>query len=120
MGFDVPEPFAWDESFRVDYDTIDTEHKGLFVAIFDVAAAPSDNAKVQTLLTKVTNHFTSEEGMMTKAGYADIVAHKKLHADFIDKVKGLAAPVDDGTVKFAKSWLVNHIKTTDVKYKGKL
>ena len=120
MGFDVPEPFAWDESFRVDYDVIDTEHKGLFKGIFDCAGAPGDAGKLATLVKAVQDHFATEEAMFTKANYADKDAHVAAHNEFVGKIKGLSAPLDGATVSFAKNWLVTHIKGTDFKYKGKL
>ena len=120
MGFDIPEPFVWDESFKVFYDLIDDEHKGLFKGIFDVAKAPSDAGALDHLRAVVSKHFSDEEGMMDKANYAEVGPHKQLHADFVAKLKGLSVPVSNDTIHFAKDWLVNHIKTTDFKYKGKL
>nr|AQV13617.1 hemerythrin [Cossura longocirrata] len=120
MGFDVPEPYVWDESFRVNYDNIDTEHQGLFKAIFDCSKAPGDGGKLSHLATVVGAHFATEEKMFAAANYSDAASHTKVHADFLAKVKGLSAPLSDDTVAFAKNWLVNHIKGTDTKYKGKL
>lgn len=120
MGFDVPEPYCWDESFRVDYDTIDTEHKGLFQGIFDCAGAPGDAGKLEFLVKAVVAHFNNEEAMFDKANYADKVVHKKAHDEFVAKINTLKAPLDGATLTFAKSWLVTHIKGTDFKYKGKL
>nr|AQV13652.1 hemerythrin [Glycinde armigera]ASW22275.1 hemerythrin [Labidiaster sp. Labidia1] len=120
MGFTIPEPFAWDESFRVDYDVIDTEHKGLFTGIFDCAAAPADAGKLKSLVDLLNAHFSSEEGMMSKAKYPDFDGHKKMHENFMEKINSKSAPLDAATLTFAKEWLVNHIKETDFKYKGKL
>nr|AQV13723.1 hemerythrin [Paramphinome jeffreysii] len=120
MGFTIPEPYAWDESFRVDYDSLDHEHQNLFKAIFDCAAAPGDGGKLAALVDVTSGHFSNEEGMMSSAGYGDYAAHKKMHDEFLGKIKGLSAPINDDTVKFAKNWLVTHIKATDHKYKGKL
>nr|ASW22283.1 hemerythrin [Micromenia fodiens] len=120
MGFDVPEPYVWDESFRVDYDTIDTEHKGLFVAIFDCCKAPADGGKLSFLVQKVVDHFATEEKMFAAANYADAAGHKKIHDEFVAKIKTLSAPIDAATGDFAKNWLVNHIKGIDTKYMGKL
>jgi hemerythrin family non-heme iron protein len=120
MGFEIPEPYVWDESFAVFYANLDEEHKGLFQAVFDVAGAKGDAGKLAALVSRTVAHFTTEEGMMQAKGYSDFTAHKAAHDAFVAKIKGLSAPVDDATVNFAKDWLVNHIKGTDFKYKGKL
>ena len=120
MSYPIPEPYCWDESFKVFYDLLDEEHKGLFKGVFDVAKAPGDACALAHLKDVVEKHFTDEEEMMTKANYSDIGPHKQAHAEFVAKLKGLAAPVSADTIQYAKEWLVNHIKGTDFKYKGKL
>nr|ASW22286.1 hemerythrin [Ophryotrocha globopalpata] len=118
-GHAIPEPYKWNESFKTFYDQIDEEHRGLFDGIF---ACMNDNndANLKSLKDKVTAHFTAEEGIMTKAKYADFDAHKALHTAFIAKMATLKAPLDAAAVEFAKDWLVQHIMDTDFKYKGKL
>ncbi|KAK2173556.1 hypothetical protein NP493_868g05003 [Ridgeia piscesae] len=118
--FEVPEPYCWDESFRVVYDNLDTEHTNIFKAIFECAKEPSSAAKLKGLVDVTVDHFTDEEGMMEKAKYADLAAHRTIHNEFVAKIKGLSTPLSDEVVTFAKKWLVNHIKGTDFKYKGKL
>nr|AQV13579.1 hemerythrin [Aphrodita japonica]AQV13604.1 hemerythrin [Boccardia proboscidea]AQV13771.1 hemerythrin [Themiste pyroides]ASW22301.1 hemerythrin [Stereobalanus canadensis] len=119
MGFDIPEPYVWDESFRVFYETLDTEHKGLFQGIF-ACIGENSQGNLDTLRDKVEKHFSTEEGMMKKNNYADYESHKKLHAEFVGKLAALSAPLDGPSVDYAKNWLVNHIKGIDFKYKGKL
>nr|AQV13619.1 hemerythrin [Delaya leruthi] len=120
MGFGIPEPYAWDESFRVAYDSIDGEHRDIFNCISDCSKAPGDGGKLAKLVKVTTDHFANEEGMMQASGYSDFAAHKPLHVEFLAKINALSAPLDDASIKFAKEWLVNHIKGVDFKYKGKL
>ncbi|KAK2191384.1 hypothetical protein NP493_53g08065 [Ridgeia piscesae] len=120
MSFEIPDPYVWDESFRVMYDNIDAEHKAIFECIFNCAKDPA-NAGLLTKLYDVTDdHFKDEEGMMVKANYSDVTNHKQIHNDFLAKIKSLKAPLDDASVAWAKQWLVGHIKGIDFKYKGKL
>ena len=46
---------------HLQYEAIDDEHKGLFVGIFDMAASPAEQSKVDTLVKAVVEHFTNEE-----------------------------------------------------------
>ncbi|KAI0215503.1 Myohemerythrin [Lamellibrachia satsuma] len=120
MSFEVPDPYVWDESFRVFYDNIDDEHKAIFEAIFACSKNPS-SADLITKLYKVTeHHFVDEEGMMKKTKYSDLANHQKIHNDFLKRIKTLKAPLDGASVSWAKQWLVGHIKGIDFKYKGKL
>uniref|UniRef100_A0A0P4VWU4 Putative myohemerythrin-like protein n=1 Tax=Haementeria vizottoi TaxID=1628691 RepID=A0A0P4VWU4_9ANNE len=120
MGFDIPEPFVWDESFKVFYEQLDQEHKGLFDGIFKLAKAPSDGAALSNLAKLVNDHFAHEESMMKKANYDDFDSHHKAHVDFVATLKTVSCPVGADKLHWAKDWLVNHIKGTDFKYKGKL
>ena len=56
---------------------------------------------------------------MKSAGYGNYESHKKLHDAFVEKLGG-SFPLNDGSINFAKDWLVNHIKDIDFGYKGKL
>ncbi|ESO01280.1 hypothetical protein HELRODRAFT_100575 [Helobdella robusta] len=117
LAFDIPEPYKWDESFKVDYEKLDEQHKGLFQAIFDVCAAPADAAALAHLKDVIEKHFRFEEGMMTAADYAGYADHKKAHDGFEARLKEGQVPVAADDVKAAKEWLVNHIKGVDFKYK---
>lgn len=83
MGHEIPEPFVWDESFKVfvsmvqhglmlknfwksfsvifQYDHLDSQHRGLFQAIFDVGKSPSDTHSLSTLVNLMQEHFDHEE-----------------------------------------------------------
>nr|AQV13602.1 hemerythrin [Boccardia proboscidea]AQV13641.1 hemerythrin [Galathowenia oculata]AQV13668.1 hemerythrin [Heteromastus filiformis]AQV13775.1 hemerythrin [Themiste pyroides] len=120
MPHAIPEPYCWDESFRVFYDQLDEEHKGLFNGIFDCAKNRGDKGKFDSLYALLAGHFKFEEGMMEKAKYSEFSAHRDIHNGFLAKVKALEIPLTDASVDFAKNWLVQHIKDVDFKYKGKL
>nr|AQV13744.1 hemerythrin [Phascolosoma agassizii] len=120
MGFDIPEPFVWDDSFKVFYDNLDDEHRTLFKAVFECAKDPSSGSALANLVSVTGNHFKDEEGMMKAKSYGSFGAHKKAHDDFLGQISGLKAPLDSATLHFAKDWLVNHIKGIDFNYKGTL
>nr|AQV13628.1 hemerythrin [Drilonereis sp. EP-2017] len=116
----IPEPYKWNDSFQVFYDSIDKQHQGLFDGVFAVEKAPGDGGKLAALVKIVGDHFSAEEAMMTAKNYPAFSDHKAKHDEFLGTIKGLSAPVDGKTVDFAKDWLVNHIKEIDFGYKGKL
>nr|ASW22280.1 hemerythrin [Lumbrineris crassicephala] len=120
MGEKIPEPYVWDESFKVFYENLDDEHRMLFKAVFTLADDKTSVAALRNLVEVATYHFTDEEVMMQKKNDSNYPSHKKVHDEFLSNIKGLKAPVDDKTIHYAKDWLVNHIKGIDFKYKGHL
>jgi hemerythrin family non-heme iron protein len=120
MPAQIPEPFKWDKSFEVFYAQLDKEHQGLFDGIFACCEARGDSGKFNSLYALLDSHFKYEEGLMKDSKYPDYESHQKIHNEFLAKVKGLALPLSDDSVHFAKNWLVNHIVDIDFKYKGKL
>ncbi|KAK2179695.1 hypothetical protein NP493_477g03030 [Ridgeia piscesae] len=120
MSFDVPEPYKWNDTFKVAYDNLDAEHQALFDCIAKCATNRSDAAALENLIKVVVDHFADEEKMMTKKAFDGLAEHAKVHNEFVATIKGLKVPLDDDTVDFAKKWLVNHIKGVDFKYKGNI
>nr|A8STG1.1 RecName: Full=Myohemerythrin; Short=MHr [Riftia pachyptila]ABW24415.1 myohemerythrin [Riftia pachyptila] len=120
MSFEVPSPYVWDDSFRVAYDNLDSEHQALFKCIAKCAENRADAAALADLVKVTVDHFADEERMMAKTNFSGLPEHNKIHSEFVAKIKSLSAPLDDATVAFAKQWLVNHIKGIDFKYKGNL
>jgi hemerythrin len=120
MAFSIPEPFNWDESFDVGHGATNDEHKGIFERINKLDANRGDAAVFKDLAEYVTAHFDAEEGRMKaiEGGYPEFDAHQAIHHKFLADV-GAASAIDDGTIKFLKEWLVNHIMGSDMKFKGK-
>jgi len=120
MGFDIPEPFCWDESFKVFYKKLDEQHKGLFQGILECAEGRSDSGALSSLYVARKMHFETEEQMMSTKTYADLAPYKKAHNDFSAKLSLLSCRLGDAAILYAKDWLVNHITGTDFKYKDQL
>ncbi len=86
-------------------------------------AAEFLNGLVDALIDYTAKHFKDEEGVMTKAGYPDIIKHKQIHKELVGKVLDVQKKLKSGEaavgvelLEFLKDWLVNHIKGTDKKY----
>nr|AQV13625.1 hemerythrin [Drilonereis sp. EP-2017]AQV13630.1 hemerythrin [Eunice pennata]AQV13705.1 hemerythrin [Nicomache venticola] len=118
-GHAIPKPFKWNPEFEVFYAQLDKEHQGLFDGIAAVDGAKGDAGKLKELIHLVEKHFRNEEKAMDTANY-ECKAHKDMHAGFEKELAGLPNPVQQKHTDFAMDWLVQHIKDTDFKYKGKL
>merc|ERR1712080_71914 len=118
--YDIPEPFTWDESFKVEIERLDAEHKVLFDTLRDVEAARGSQANWESLLTTYVAHFVYEESQFSTILDADFdpADHKVRHDAIVNTLKGVVVPVSEEVTNFIKNWLVQHIKNTDFKYKG--
>lgn len=117
MSYDIPNPFQWDATFCVGNEHLNEQHKRLFVLINNLDADRTNGAVLKELLDFVVLHFKSEEDLFAEKHFAEADSHKATHDNFVQTAVGLKS-VGDGEIAFIKQWLVNHIKVSDMKYKG--
>ena len=120
----------WNDSLSVNVAEIDQQHKRLVSLINELHDAMRQG-KAKDVLGKIVNslisytsiHFKTEEKYFDQFGYPETDAHKKEHADFVEKVTEFKQGFEKGSLgisievmSFLSSWLKNHIKVTDKKY----
>ena len=124
------EALPWKETYSVRVKTIDDHHKVLVKLINDLNNAmlyekgrSAISSIIKGLVDYTIFHFDYEEKMLEKNGYGDLVNHKKIHVQFVNKMKEIQREFDSGekelskdVMDFLKVWLVEHIMGTDQKY----
>ncbi|MCU7835939.1 MAG: bacteriohemerythrin [gamma proteobacterium symbiont of Taylorina sp.] len=124
---------TWKDEYSVGIEAMDNDHKKLLNLINQLQTAStyytgkeSEEKALAELIDYTKTHFKNEETLLEENEYADLVAHKEQHKQFIDKVNGLveqykkdpnATLVD--ALAFLKEWLIKHINGTDKEY-GKI
>lgn len=118
---------VWGQVLSVDVDEIDEDHCKLF-DIFNIlnhslvdGESPDYLAAVLKELINCTIwHFSHEERLMLKYGYAEIEEHKAMHQELIKgarelqhKVRQTDKSVSEEDVVFLERWLTEHILTDD-------
>lgn len=123
--------FEWKDSFSVGIESIDNDHKGLINIIndlFDAISHGMAKEHISSVLAKLIDytktHFKREEAYFEKTNYPLIEEHKQQHDLFINKINNLQTDFEKGNqtisvelLKFLTDWLVNHILSSDRKYK---
>lgn len=117
----------WSEAFSVGVPIIDEHHRYLFDlsnAMWDAlngAGTAVDIAKTLTALLSYTKiHFSEEERLLARHGYAHQEAHALEHAKFVARVESSweslrRNPLISGLkiFKYLSVWLVHHVQGTD-------
>jgi hemerythrin len=122
----------WSNSFSVNNETIDNQHKELVRITNEFYAGCKTNgilAKVYFLKTiqgavqYIKTHFSTEEEIMKKADYPEFENHKKEHDAFVHEVFEQVKKFDQeenpdpsGFVKYLMNWVLNHIASSDKKF----
>jgi hemerythrin len=123
--------YQWDKSLETGNEMIDGQHKQLIEALNNFLKARTEkksNAELKKSLDFLNDytikHFFEEERLQKKHQYPDYENHKNLHAGLKKVVRELQTQLimegpsdtlfDEVQVKVG-DWLVNHIKTQDVK-----
>ncbi|HUI30475.1 MAG TPA: bacteriohemerythrin [Candidatus Acidoferrales bacterium] len=124
-------PFIeWSQDLSVNIDEIDDQHRKL-VDLINLLYDSMKEGKGKDELGKILNdladntvhHFETEEKLLQKYDYPEYASHKKEHDDLARQVSIIKAQYEKGNTTisiemlgFLKSWLNNHILTSDKKY----
>ena len=123
--------WEWETKFSVGVEVIDKQHKNLVDLINSIETCNEkdtiDVKQVSSIIQKLIHytqtHFKEEEEVMRRHAFAGLERHKKLHKDFIDKVKLFEDKFEKGPkqvleimLPFLTKWLQHHILVEDKKY----
>lgn len=125
-------PFMqWRDEYSVHHATLDFDHQMLINIInqlFDAIATKQDKQVIgqviHSLARYVETHFAREERVMKECRYPDLAPHAAKHREIEQTVWDIVhlwerdpSEVNSAEVlRFLKTWLVNHILKSDMKY----
>ncbi|MBA3013912.1 MAG: bacteriohemerythrin [Proteobacteria bacterium] len=123
----------WDESYSVNNQEIDDQHKE-WIVIFNrmhnvlLSSGPEELKTVGGEILKAMNdyaeyHFKFEEEYLRRINYPELFEHRRLHRDFATQIYQFNREVNKGEIilstdiiKMIRDWLVHHILQEDKKY----
>jgi len=119
----------WDGSLSVGIETIDEQHRNLFKLINRIESAGELSALeleviVDALLDYAQIHFQTEEEYFYRFNYFDKAAHEREHGEFVTKAVAFNKQFEQQSISVAEihafliEWMTNHIKVSDMKFKG--
>ena len=123
---------VWDESFSINNDRIDRQHKrwveiynDLYDRILNDPPELSDTISMNSLTSMQNNflhHFKSEEKYMLEINYPELPEHIIIHNKFNKKIADINDRIIRGTdhineelLIMIKEWLISHILVEDKK-----
>lgn len=123
--------FIWNEMFTTNIQALDDQHRHFFDIINRLGHAYGSADEHSVLVDTFTElieymqvHFDTEEKLMELSRYPELGQQKELHLFFTSKVTELfrnylqdKADITQATLTFLQDWLVNHIKSEDMKFK---
>ncbi len=122
--------FQWSPELSVSVKEIDAQHKKLVDLInllHDSMKSGKGKDVMGDIMKDLTDytvyHFSTEERLFEKYGYAEFARHKKEHDDLTKQVLDIKSKFEKGQVSitievmnFLKDWLNHHIRQSDKKY----
>jgi methyl-accepting chemotaxis protein len=123
--------YRWDDSFVSGIRIVDIRHKRLFEMVNRLIDACEQGTGKEELVkslsflaTYTVKHFSEEEALQQKYGYAEYPAHRQIHEAFKKTVGDFAAELElqgpseeliERLKREVGGWLVNHVKVVDLK-----
>ena len=118
---------SWSPQYSIGNEVIDAEHEELFRlvnAFHDHWQEKRDQQSIAQLLNQLVvyaeMHFQHEEVIMLDAGFPRLVEHQQVHESMVDSIFSLRQSFEQhhnhlemNTMKFVKTWLVEHIIQND-------
>lgn len=123
----------WDNSYSVQNDEIDAQHKKWFEMFNDLhetllSREPKDYNSItenalQSMKDYALNHFGFEEEYMRSINYPDLEHHQAIHKQFAQKIdeyqnnfRAGRLLLNSEIIQVMKDWLRSHILEEDKKY----
>lgn len=125
----------WTEKYSVGHELIDLQHKMLFNLVNKLSEAIINGSGVEIvgevldeMSTYALLHFRTEEDLLEKGDYDDLLTHQIIHNSFKREIMTqtksyMNSPSEETAIeihKFLMNWLTNHIMCEDVLYIGHL
>ena len=118
---------SWSPQYSIGNDVIDTEHEELFRlvnAFHDHWQEKRDAQSIAVLLNQLIAyaemHFQHEEIIMRDAEFPKLAEHQRIHEAMVETIFKLRQSFEEqhnhletNTMRFIKSWLVEHIIQND-------
>lgn len=132
------ERIVWHDSYNMDVDFLDREHKSLFSTMNKLLRISENEEKsewvcqegAKYLKNHTLEHFAHEEEYMRSIGYSDYELHKRLHDDFRHgTLPALEREMEETNYSLESirhflgvciGWVVAHTQTEDLAITGKL
>jgi len=122
---------SWSNQYLIGNELIDTEHEELFRLINDFHSRWMEGRERQSiaqvlnqLIVYTEMHFRHEETIMRETGFEQLDEHMAWHESMIDTIFDLQKSYEEGTrslemdtMKFVKSWLLEHILENDYSFR---
>jgi hemerythrin len=122
----------WDTLVKTGLKTIDDEHRVLIDVIIELLEDFNNNNNKDSLnmrnaFTKLiqfmSQHFDTEETLMSKFNYYRYIEHKQQHWEFIKGVLNLSFDylekkpnIKELTIVLLEKWLIEHVVDEDSKF----
>lgn len=119
----------WNESYSVNIDFIDNQHKKLFKYINDTIEASRQNDTagiaevIKGLYGYTVEHFSEEEKFFKESGYKKTEEHLARHKLFTDRIRYFEENINNDFTGISKEmagylsgWIISHILTYDKEY----
>jgi hemerythrin len=122
----------WDERYAVGIQLIDDQHREMIRLINNFyLACMEDEAGAKTgfklmahgLINYIKYHFATEEQLLERIKYPDIIAHSRQHTEFIRDILERVGNFERGKVfslknfaRYIRDWMVTHFTLIDKKY----
>jgi len=127
---------GWTTDLETGVEILDRQHRRYFDLLNSylakAAESSTDSGKEQDLAEKfdflrqyAKRHFSTEESVMTEAGYPDIELHKEEHRYFLKHVRALYDRMSKNGYSpslarevnyYTAEWFIEHIRVTDMKF----
>ena len=122
----------WTEDLNTGIRVIDNQHQRIVEYINKLGHAQEHHSRKEVsevldeLVDYTLSHFAFEESLMEESGYAYIIAHKKVHQLFVERIADyqqrfkMDEDITEELINTLRAWLINHIKNDDKDYSGEV